>query len=82
MLAQKDSTYTQNPSDGEIRLNLGQIAEHLTLNVLNVHGALIQTEQLNNVQTHELTLPQTSGIYFIQLIDANGRVETLKALKQ
>jgi len=71
-----------NPTTGDIRLDLGGIVEDITLNVLNAQGALIQTEQLNNVQTHELTLPKTCGIYFIQLMDAEGRVETLKVVRE
>jgi len=71
-----------NPTTGNIRLDLGQTAENITLNVLNVHGALIHTEELNNVQTHQLTLPEISGIYFIQLMDAEGRIETQKVVRE
>lgn len=71
-----------NPTTGKIRIDLKTSEKNLILNIYNSFGVLIHTEQLSNVSSFEHVLPETNGLYLVQLVDENGEIRTLKVVKE
>lgn len=71
-----------NPTTGQIHIDLKTIEQNLTLNIYNSFGVLIHTEPLSNVSSFEYLLPETNGLYLVQLLGENGAIRTLKVVKE
>jgi hypothetical protein len=70
-----------NPSHGLIHLDLDKASEYFRLNLYNSVGKLLHSEKLESTQNHNYQLPESNGLYFIQLINDQGTRTTLKVVK-
>lgn len=63
-----------NPNNGEFNINYSGDSEKMLVEVLNLNGQLIYSEQLsvNNGSTHTLDLDLAGGVYNIRMISDNG----------
>jgi hypothetical protein len=71
-----------NPTNGQIRIDLGQILDNATLNIYNPVGGLVHTQQLNNKQYINHKINGAKGIYLLQLVDQDGGTANYKLIKE
>ena len=71
-----------NPTTGRTRLDFGKTVNDISLNVFNPIGSLFYSRQLDGIQYFDLELPETSGLYFIQLLRSDGTKNILKVVKE
>ncbi|MCZ4410345.1 T9SS type A sorting domain-containing protein [Cryomorphaceae bacterium 1068] len=71
-----------NPSDGEIRIDLNVLVENVTMHVFTIQGVHVHSENLGSIRSFTYSLPETSGLYFLQLVAQGGEVKTLKVVKE
>ncbi len=71
-----------NPTTGQIHLDLGAMAKELTVNLFSPLGELIGTERLNGVAKFNYELPETKGVYLLQLINTDGTARTVKVVRE
>jgi len=71
-----------NPGTDKVRLEFGRTINDVSLNVMNTLGALVFTKRMNAIQYFDLQLPEINGIYFVQLVEANGTATTIKVVKE
>lgn len=71
-----------NPSVGLIHIDLDQMTEDFNLVLYNSVGKLLHSETLRKSQNFSYQLPETDGLYIIQLIDSEGSITTLKVVKE
>lgn len=77
-----DFTVYPNPTSGPVHIEI-QTAENLeTLNVFDQLGRLVQTHKTESVNYVDIQLPNSKGIYTIQLIHADGGIITRKIVKE
>ncbi|WP_084677545.1 T9SS type A sorting domain-containing protein [Altibacter lentus] len=70
-----------NPTSGTISLNLGNIASEVIVTIINSVGQIIDIQQFKHVQTANLTIPGSGGLYFVTMTSSEGLSETIKVLK-
>jgi len=70
-----------NPTTGQIRIDLGNI-QVITMNVLNALGVLVHTEQISAVRYMDYQLPESKGLYLIQLASLDGAINTNRVLRE
>jgi Leucine-rich repeat (LRR) protein len=63
-----------NPTNNDIRLNLGHIYQRLELTIHNSLGQQVLRQLVNNQQFIELALPDAKGIYWLQLKTEQSQV--------
>lgn len=78
---QEQVSFYPNPTNGMVQINLEELANEVTIQVLNLQGQLMQEERFND-QSFQLELPTAAGIYFIQLTNQSGERANLKVVKQ
>ncbi|MEP0263696.1 S8 family peptidase [Dokdonia sp.] len=71
-----------NPTQGDIRIDLGKTYPEIDLTVTNILGQFISLEQFVNTNTLDLTIKGSSGIYFVSIVDPQGMHTTLKVIKK
>lgn len=74
----------ENPTKGIFNIRLENATENINIQVSNLSGQIIMSRQLspeNGMIQLDIT-DQTSGVYFFQLKDTNGRTSVLKAIKK
>ncbi len=71
-----------NPTSDKIRIDFGESIKQVSLKVFSPLGRLIHTQQLNGIRYFDHELPETNGIYLIQLLSADGKKRTLKVVKE
>lgn len=71
-----------NPTNGDVRVALGNSSGQSLLKVFNMSGKLIHEEQLGIQTSFDLQLPKEAGVYLVQLTDSNGRTSVLKVVKE
>lgn len=71
-----------NPSKGLVSLNLGLTKEDVVFTLYNVVGDLLYSGKLESVQEYNFQLPETKGLYLLQLVDSNQMTTTLKVVKE
>ncbi|MAP55327.1 T9SS type A sorting domain-containing protein [Altibacter sp.] len=70
-----------NPTSGVTTLALDSFYSEVNVTISNSLGQLIDTLHLKNVQQVAVTLPESSGLYFVSVSTSKGQSETLKILK-
>lgn len=60
-------TIYPNPTTGQVQLDLNQWNKEITLQIYNSTGQLLQEQQVQQVQQHSFTLPETNGLYWIRI---------------
>ncbi len=71
-----------NPTSDKIRIDFLETIYDVDLNLFNPIGSLIYSRQLDGIQYFDLELPETNGLYFIQLLRSDGTKSTLKVVKK
>ena len=71
-----------NPTNGNVRLDFGKTASDVTLQVISPLGSVIHSERINGIQYTDLELPETNGLYFIQLLNTGEKRSVLKVIKE
>ncbi|MFC2176092.1 T9SS type A sorting domain-containing protein, partial [Bacteroidota bacterium] len=71
-----------NPSDGIIYFDFGNYSDEIQFKIFNPNGKLVENVTLTNQTKHPFSLPEPKGIYFIQLILANGSSSSYKVIRQ
>lgn len=71
-----------NPTTGRVHVNFHKLVKEAVLSVLDVQGKLIQKEQLHRISQIDLSLPETKGVYFIQVVFSDGSSKSLKVMKE
>jgi hypothetical protein len=71
-----------NPTTGELTVELGY--EYATVNakITNVHGQVIASELFHNSNQLKLNIDGAAGIYFVEISTSNGSKNTLKVIKK
>lgn len=78
----KTSIYVSpNPTKGAVTLHLPETISNVTIQVTDLKGTLISTNDYNNVSEPQLNLNAPSGIYFIKVIIDSNEVTVLKLIK-
>jgi hypothetical protein len=70
-----------NPSSGSIHIKLNKVSLNGTFSVFNFFGQLIHTENLTSVTSFDYMLPETKGVYLIQLFQKDGSIYRRKVYK-
>lgn len=71
-----------NPSSGKFSIQLDRYYDVLTVEVYNVMGQILQSRKLNSVNKTDVSINESSGIYFIKLLSNTGASRTFKAIKE
>lgn len=71
-----------NPTNGQVRIDLGSTMEEHTINIYNANGALVASEQVNRKASFDYQLPAVKGIYLVQLVNENGASKTVKVINE
>jgi len=71
-----------NPTLGQTLINLNKEFSDITVTVRNLMGAEIYNKNYRNVSKISLNLQGESGLYFVDLKDNNGKLQTLKVVKK
>lgn len=75
-------TLKPNPTTGKILIDLNATSQNLTINIYNAFGALMYTDRLSGVSSFEHILPESKGVYFVQLIIGEKNIRTFKIVKE
>lgn len=75
-------TVYPNPTDSQVHIDLGQLAQNVSVSVFNSHGVLVQQQEVHGLSGFNHQLPQTKGMYFIRLAINGDVVKTAKVIKQ
>lgn len=71
-----------NPTNGKLKLTgLSEVSD-ISMNVRNSSGQLVRTHSFKNVRLIDTRIDGPSGLYFVELQDANGDKVSLKVIKQ
>lgn len=71
-----------NPTSGKLNIQLGEIAERLTVTVSDNQGKLISNHVFDNITLILLDLAGSAGIYVISLKDSDGKEARIRVVKQ
>ena len=71
-----------NPTTGMALIDLKTEYSQITVKVRTVLGSEFLNTRFNNVSNVKINLPSESGVYFVDLIDSNGKSTTFKVLKK
>lgn len=74
----KITTYP-NPTTGLLQVDLGQLYQEMTLEVLDIKGRVVQQQFLKKAHQVIITINEPSGIYFLK-ISSGQYTEVLKVL--
>jgi phage-related protein len=85
-LAQQDSplsmTVMPNPFQSNLQVMLtGMVDEMLTLEMFDIAGRVVASEQVRANQTFDFTPEVANGIYYLSVTNSSGNKETVKIIK-
>ena len=75
-------TVYPNPTNGFITVNFGQELSDAYVVVTNVLGEQVYAENVSGSSKHELSLDQSTGIYFVNVYTQGNLVSTVRVIKQ
>lgn len=83
-LQDKDHNVTlfPNPTNGVLKVNLGETYDQLAVILRNVMGQQLYLKSYENVSMIDMNLFEVGGIYFLELRSESGLNATYKILKQ
>lgn len=70
-----------NPTTDNLTLRFDKPQSEITVFLFNATGSLVGTKQLNSTQSYEQRLPDAKGLYFIEVLNKDGKVDRLKVVK-
>ena len=71
-----------NPTTGMALIDLKTEYRQITVKARTVLGSEFFNTRFNNVSNVKINIPGESGVYFVELIDSNGKSTTIKVLKK
>lgn len=71
-----------NPTSGRVTVNLGDVVNQIRVKVYNTLGSLISEKQFSNAEKIETETGQAPGLYLINLYAADGRMASVRVLKE
>jgi hypothetical protein len=71
-----------NPTQGQTVINLNKEFSEMTVTVRNVLGAVVSIVNYQNISKINLNLQGESGLYFVELKNNEGQLNTIKVLKK
>jgi hypothetical protein len=71
-----------NPTQGQAVIDLNQAFSQMTVTIRNVPGAMVSTTNYSNISRINLNLQGESGLYFVELKNPEGQLQTIKVLKK
>lgn len=71
-----------NPTTGHVRLDFGKTNSDFTLQIITPLGSLMHSERVSGIHYTDIELPETNGLYFIQLLNSDGKRSVLKVIKE
>ncbi|MEM7374295.1 MAG: T9SS type A sorting domain-containing protein [Bacteroidota bacterium] len=71
-----------NPTSGPVTIQVEQVEPKLDLKVINILGELILEETILSKKELSLNLEGPPGIYFLQLRDPSGKIQSFRLVKQ
>jgi hypothetical protein len=74
-------TVYPNPTNGDITLDLGANYNDATIRISNVLGQVVFNTKTNVTKTINLSIGGSAGLYFVEIINPDGRTATLKVMK-
>ena len=81
LLNQLDLTIYPNPAIYNVNIISQEIIEKLYIDITDMTGKIIQSEQISDFQTHRINCESWSnGIYFISIRDNNLKSKTIKLI--
>ncbi|MBL7560177.1 right-handed parallel beta-helix repeat-containing protein [Olleya sp. YSTF-M6] len=79
---QNEFTFFPNPTDGLFSIKFEELQDNITIQVLSVLGQVVQKENFQNTNQIRLHINQSSGIYFVKIIDSKNRQNIMRVIKQ
>ncbi|MEZ4722917.1 MAG: T9SS type A sorting domain-containing protein [Flavobacteriales bacterium] len=70
-----------NPTQGRLTIFLPENYPYLTVHQLDLSGRPIEAYELNNLETQEITLKGSAGIYLLQLQSQGLRISQVRVVK-
>jgi len=70
-----------NPTSDKIQIDFLETVYSVNLKVFNPIGELVCSKQLNGIQYFDFELPESIGLYFIQLLRSDGQKSNLRVVK-
>ena len=71
-----------NPTSGTLMIDLGREYAAIEVKITSVIGAWISTENFNHSQLLQIEMPETQGIYFVNIGLPNGEKATVRVAKE
>jgi len=71
-----------NPTSGQIKVQLDNVNKFIDATVFDITGRQILNKQYYNLTTFSIEINENPGIYFIQLRNTEGIIQTFKIIKQ
>lgn len=68
-----------NPTSGKVTINATSTFN--SIEVVNVMGQVVYSASLNQVSTHQIQLPESTGVYMINII-SNSNTRTFRVIKK
>jgi len=70
-----------NPTTGNVTLDLGGSYDDVVIMIKNVLGQVISNTNASLLKTVDLRIDGTPGIYFVNIVTAEGKSATIKVIK-
>jgi len=71
-----------NPTKGTFSINFGSNQESLTVKVFSISGQVLHSQKFQNTNSVQLELNQPTGIYMLEITDAQNNRAVLKLMKE
>jgi hypothetical protein len=70
-----------NPNDGQFTIALGEEMSEFSVEIRDINGRMIHSENYFNSSEVLINLDQPSGVYFVQ-VNFEGQMKMLRVVKQ
>lgn len=70
-----------NPSNGKFTVDLGSTLDHVKIQILDLTGKIIQSEQYQNAQSIQLNMNEAPGVYLLK-IESDTQRATVRLVKE
>lgn len=71
-----------NPSTGLLTLELGKMIDQVTVTISNVTGKVLYQNNFEQIETTQLELSDTSGVYFVKIEMPDQPAKTVRVVKE
>ncbi len=71
-----------NPTSGNLTIDLGTEQENVEVKILNISGQIVYNQKYESTGTINYNIEGPAGIYFVNVISGDGKMQTRKIVKQ